>query len=60
MLQRDVDLPTSAYCSSTGGRPSLGRASASTSSCLPFTSSFAAPRSVVSLPHLLLQGLKIN
>lgn len=60
MLQRDVDWLTSAYCSSTGGRPGLGRASPSTSSCLPFTSSFAPPRPVVSLPHLLLQGLKIN
>lgn len=27
MLQRDMALPTSACCSSTGVRPSLGRAS---------------------------------
>lgn len=27
MVQRDLDLPTSACRSSTGGRPSLGRAS---------------------------------
>lgn len=50
MLQRDADVPTSAYRSPAGGRPSLGRASPSTSSC---------PGPVVSLPHLLLQGLKL-
>lgn len=52
MLRKALDLPTSACRSSAGGRPDLGRASPSLSSCLPFTSSFAAP--VVSLPHLLL------
>lgn len=50
-LQRD--LPTSACCSPRGGRPSLGRASPSISSRLPFVSVFAAP-TVVSLPQLPL------
>lgn len=37
----------------------LGRASPSTSSCLPFPSSFAAPRPVVSLPPSCYKGSRL-
>lgn len=49
MLQRDLDLPTSAYCSSTGGRPSQPPPSAA---ACPSLHPLLPP--MVSLPHLLL------
>lgn len=44
MLQRDLDLLTSACCSSTGGRSSLGRAS-------PRHQQLPALHFMVSAPH---------
>lgn len=53
MLQRDLDLPTSACCSSTGGRPSLGTARPRHQQ-LPAPSLHPLLAPMVSPPHLLL------